>query len=238
MPNSLPHNLAIAFKTVVEVVKNNGVFRTLTSLLLFSMFCIVIYVFINQDSITRSFAKYQKELVQKEHIQKVEFRMKYINPRVNGLLYNLLLRTGSQRVYVIEMHNGTDNLAGLPFIYGEITYEKVSGSDIELISEDYGRMNLSKYPITSKVYKDRYWCGTIDELKEIDPKLATTMKYNKAEYIYFFLLKGNLTELGFLGVTYQDTIDINFNKTYGEALYAVQELSILLDYSDNAQIIK
>lgn len=238
MRNSLPQNLAIAFKTIVEVVKNNGIIRVLSSMIMFSIFCIMIYVLVNQDSVLKGFAKYQKELENKEHIEKVEFRMKYINPRIDGLLYNLLLKTDAQRVCVIEMHNGTDNLAGLPFIYGEITYEKVSDSEIQLIADDYGRMNLSKYPISYKIYKDRVWCGTIEELKEIDPKLGMTMSYNNEKYVYFILLRGNSTELGFLSITYNDTSRLNKEKTYGEAVYSSQELSILLDYSNNAEIKK
>lgn len=238
MKSSLPQNLAIAFKTIVEVVKNNGIVRVLSSMIMFSMFCIMIYVLANQDSVLKGFAKYQRELANKEHIEKVEFRMKYINPRIDGLLYNLLLKTDAQRVCVIEMHNGTDNLTGLPFIYGEITYENVSNSDVQLIAEDYGRMNLSKYPISYKIYKDRHWSGTIEELKQIDPKLAMAMTYNNAKYVYFILLRGNSTELGFLSITYNDVSRLNKQKTYGEAIYSAQELSILLDYSNNAEIKK
>ena len=59
-----------------------------------------------------------------------------IKPYVTGLLKSTLIEMDADRAFVIELHNGTNNTTGLPFVHCTMTYEE-DAKRIEKIDEDY-----------------------------------------------------------------------------------------------------
>ena len=205
----------------------------LASIFIFMLFIMTVIVFVNQKTIVQKIIQEQKVAIDVNNAKKLQFRVKEINPRVDAILYKLLNETGSARSFVIEMHNGVDNPSGLPFVYGEMTYEKVSNDTLKSIIDDYYKLNLARYPMATYLSKDKHFFGSIEDLHKIDSRLAQKLKLSDVKYLGLYSVRGNDIEIGWVGVVYYGPIHENINRVEGFLLDASQRLSILLDISNN-----
>ena len=129
----------------------------------------------------------------------------------------------------MEMHNGTNNTAGLPFIYGEMTYETVN-HNISHVDEDYISINLSRFNFPLYLQQNRIFYGSMEELKKVDEKLATRMISNDVSYFGIISMHGVSNELGYFGVSYCHGHKPATEESIIEQLtLCSQKLSILLD---------
>lgn len=144
---------------LVALIETKGMWRIIQALLVLLVF---VY-FINNgeqflggiiETVTEKTIKTNNEMIANEHDAALEVR-KQIKPVVNSLLKNTLADLNADRVFVMEMHNGTNNTAGLPFVYGEITYEEVA-ENINHVDEDYTNLNLSRFDFPLYVEKITY----------------------------------------------------------------------------------
>ena len=74
----------------------------------------------------------------KSFIHNTEHRVK-----INEVLVELRAITGANRVAIVEYHNGSTAINGLPFNYASMTYEKTDQTTREML------MNFQKIPISS-----------------------------------------------------------------------------------------
>lgn len=141
----------------------------------------------------------EKEIQHHKHL--VEKRIEN-SPKIRFELKDLLIRLGATRAAVCEMHNGTNNLAGIPFLYLDMTYEEISPK-VDYVIDDFKNFNLAKYPFITSHIKDMYWSGSINDLKKEDPYLASRIKLNDTEYGACIMLRGSdATMIGLLVVTF------------------------------------
>lgn len=141
----------------------------------------------------------EKEIQRHKHL--VEKRIEN-SPKIRFELKDLLIRLGATRAAVCEMHNGTNNLAGIPFLYLDMTYEEISPK-VDYIIDNFKNFNLAKYPFVTAHIKDMYWSGSIDDLRKEDPYLASRIKLNDTEYGACIVLRGSdTTMIGLLVVTF------------------------------------
>ena len=141
----------------------------------------------------------EKEIQQHKYL--VEKRIEN-STKIRFELKDLLIRLGATRAAVCEMHNGTNNLAGIPFLYLDMTYEEISPK-VDYVIDNFKNFNLAKYPFITSHIKDMYWSGSIDELKKEDPYLASRIKLNDTEYGACIILRGSDTAIiGLLVVTF------------------------------------
>lgn len=163
-----------------------------------------------------------KYLVEKriENSSKIRFELK-----------DLLIRLGATRAAVCEMHNGTNNLAGIPFLYLDMTYEEISPK-VDYVIDNFKNFNLAKYPFITNHIKDMYWSGSIDDLKREDPYLASRLKLNDTEYGAYIVLRGyDSTMIGILVVTfnYNDSDLPDEDSLLNTMMSSGQILATLLD---------
>ena len=141
----------------------------------------------------------EKEIQQHKYL--VEKRIEN-STKIRFELKDLLIRLGATRAAVCEMHNGTNNLAGIPFLYLDMTYEEISPK-VDYVIDNFKNFNLAKYPFITSHIKDMYWSGSIDDLKKEDPYLASRIKLNDTEYGACIILRGSDTAIiGLLVVTF------------------------------------
>lgn len=180
--------------TFLEMLK--GLFVLITS-------AAVLFIFLNPSYFLERYEQFKD----KQHTEEVDKRVE-ISPKIQIILDKLLLTTKANRAYIIEFHNGTNNLNGLPFLFGDMTYEEVSNDDLEYISELYQNVPLSRFPISQKLFENGFWYGTVDELANIDKRLASRIKINNGSWIALILLKGQEHYLGVIGVSYTDSAQV------------------------------
>jgi hypothetical protein len=152
---------------------------------------------------TYIFEKYQ-EWQEKEHAERIEKRMKN-NEKLHIMSEKLLYKVGAKRVMILELHNGLENNAGMPFSKCSATYEALN-ENVKPISDQYQNTNLSLMPFASYLFEKGYWCGDVEDLKEIDRGLYFKMKSNETEHLAACVVEGVEKPLAFIFVSF-DAID-------------------------------
>lgn len=145
------------------------------------------------------------------HEKGVEKRMGNMD-EINRSLRECLYITGADRACVLEMHNGTNNTAGLPFIYCEMTYEQVRDG-VMPVGDEYAKLNLTRYAFPYYLQNRAYYSGSISHAMTIDNKIATKMSHDGTEYILVYELKSNVGKtIGYLAMTWNDEASVNLTQ--------------------------
>lgn len=218
---------------IAKMLTKYGYKKIISSFVIFVLFIGTIIVFTNQKTILDKIINEQKKEQRKEEVNKINFRINEVNPRVDAILYKLLAQTKADRAFVIEMHNGTDNPTGLPFVFGDMTYERIANDSIESVIYQYEKINLSTLPIATYLIKNKKFIGSMDDLKKIDSRISKKMSSNGAEYVAIYGLRTINSEIGWVGITYCNKTTEHISNIEANMLDASQTLSILLDITDN-----
>lgn len=219
----------------VKLVEKYGLWKIFKALIVIALFVYIMYNAANMDSLI---SRITRETIDKEHIEKVEAHdraleiRQSIKPQIEALLDQTLLKLDADRVFVLEMHNGTNNTSGLPFIYAEMTYETVA-EGIAHIDDDYTSLNMSRFNFPMYIERNHIWQGYVSDLESIDPKIAKRLSSNDATYIAITQIHGMKNELGFFGITYcNDKEPKPQQEILTQMLETTQKLSTLLDSSN------
>lgn len=168
------------------------------------------------------------EEVNKEHADLSEKRFE-VSPLIDSELKSLLINLDADRAAIIEMHNGTNNTSGLPFIYGDMAYEQISPK-VGYAQDEFKNFNLAKLPFVALHYKDKTWIGSTDEVAKEDGYFAAKLRVVNAEYGAFIMLDGINGPLGFLTLHFNSpTNHPPKAKIIAETTHSAQIISTLLD---------
>lgn|SRR5574344_1395048 len=164
----------------------------------------------------------------KKHDQLIQYRME-IGPKISNILKDIIIELDASRTCVVEMHNGTNNLSDIPFLYGDMAYEEID-SDLDYSMDEFKNVNLVKYKFIDNHYADGCWIGTREEIEKEDPRFAYALASYGAEYVASIVLQGAERPLGFLLVFFNSTQNL---PSHDEILTilgtAAQKVSLLLD---------
>ena len=115
---------------------------------------------------------------------------------------NLLIETiGCDRAYLIELHNGSENLNSIPFLHATVTYE-VTKDGIDAFDEEFQNLNLSRYYLPIYLYNNFNFVGSIEKLKSIDSKMGKKLEIGDVKYVGMITLNNVYGAWGYLGVSY------------------------------------
>ena len=218
--------------------KDKHGYWNLTKLVLFVAFAIVVLFLAKNFAESYSFER-QKEAMTEvmeqnnqqlfiEHNEQMQIR-RDIKPLVSDLLKNTLNEMNADRAFIFELHNGSNNTAGLPFIHCTMTYEETA-RNIEPIDEDYQNLSLTRFSFPEYLHKHDLWFGTVEEFADIDKKLSSRMQNNGATYLVITTIRSENSEIGYFGFTYCNDKKHKDDKDMMEFIvYTVQSLSKLLD---------
>lgn len=190
-------------KTTISLLNKYGAIKIIFSCFLMVFISYTTYLAFNPSIIFDRYAEYEE----KKHTESFFSRMES-TPVVQSMLTEVLNETHAMRAFIIEMHNGKYNASGLSFNYGSMTYEALRENSLS-ISEDYSDFTLERYPFFSKVYKSGYWYGSIENLTNVDKRLALKIESNDAKYLFVNVIYGTKAEIGFIGVTFNEEDKIN-----------------------------
>lgn len=137
----------------------------------------------------------------KEHELALEQRL-VNNEKLHISSEKLLYKVGADRVMILELHNGLENANGLPFSKCSATYEALELNTMP-VAEEYQNVNLSLMPFIHVVFQKGYWCGDVEEIKEIDRGLYYKMKSNGTEHFAACLIEGIDKPLALLFVSFK-----------------------------------
>lgn len=164
----------------------------------------------------------------KHHAELVQKRFD-VGPLIANELKSLLIKLDADRAAILEMHNGTNNASGLPFIYGDMVYEEISPR-VGFASDEFKNFNLAKLPFVAIHYNDKTWIGPVDDVEKDDPYFAAKLRVVEVNFGAFVVLEGINGPLGFLTLFFKsETNHPSKAKIMAELNHSSQILSTLLD---------
>ena len=217
---------------VIKIINKYGLFKVFQALCVIGIFVYLMYnahtIGQSVQGIVRNEIETHAEKIEQEHNDALEVRKK-IKPDIDKALKEALVSLDADRVFVMEMHNGNNNTSGLPFVYGEMTYEQVR-SGIGHIDDDYINLNLSRFSFPLYLEKEHIWQGSMEELANIDDKLAKRLSSNEVTYIAITHIHGVDNLLGYFGITYCNNKQPKpIKDIVAQLTMTTQQLAIMLD---------
>lgn len=183
---------------VGEMLKKHGLQNILLTIMVLFLTIVVGRVAIEPEILFNK----MEEIKQKNHTESV---LKRINnePQIREAVINLRSELDADRVYILETHNGGENLSSLPFLYVDLTYAEPR-NQASWMEDEYKNVRLSRYPWATEVFKSTYWSDDIENLDELDPELYLRLKSEGAKFMAVMMLYGTYNPCGVVGVVYTD----------------------------------
>lgn len=200
-----------AFGKLINLVKNNSLWVLLKTLVVSAFFGLLIFTILNPTFIFEKYKEYEERKHSMELSQRFD-RMEILNRELNETLMEL----HADRAFFIEYHNSVKSLQGAPFAYGSMSFEKIHPNrEIVFMADEYSDFPLTKYETVTYLYENKVFIGTIDDLMNIDKRLATKLKASNVTQVALIEVWGDNQPLGILGVTWSEHEVVD---TYGDKI--------------------
>lgn len=159
-----------AFAKVVGAVRRNGALVSAWAVLLF----VILYNFIIYPININELIKEKHIQMEEQHNENVEKRL-LADQLIPTILENIRIKYNLNRVSLLEMHNSTQNINGVSFLYLSMIYEEVADS-VDYITDSYQYQRTGNfYEMFAEMKKDG--CVTLNNMENIkDPKYARITK--------------------------------------------------------------
>ena len=177
-------------------IKKMGFQNLLITLMMIFVVSVVGQLVFNSEGLVK---KYER-IVSEQHTESVIKRMNN-EPAIRENLIKLKAELNADRVYVLETHNGGANLAGLPFLYVDLTYAEPKNA-YQWMESEYKNVRLSRYPWATELYQKNFYSENIDYLEQLDPELYYRLKNENVEYMAAIMMYGSYNPSGVVGVVY------------------------------------
>lgn len=169
-------------------------------------FAVIFMVAITVSFITKPewiFNKWE-EYKEKEHKERMEIVEKN-NTIIHTELENILYKTGADRVVLLSYHNSKQSLTGMPYIYLTAINEAIQ-YNVNPVAEGYESVKVSLYPMIGYLSTNEFFCGDIEEMRDIDKALADRLEGNDVKHLCMLQIEGEYP-LGVLVATYTHDLD-------------------------------
>lgn len=204
---------------IVEKYKIKTILKAFGLILMIAL----LIAFINNP--TYIFDKWQ-EIQEREHTEQIEWRMSN-TIEIQKKLDRLMFTTEANRCVVMSLHNGLNDVNNIPYLRTSAIFETVNNT--YPISDEYQNCILSLIPFATTLYFDGYWCGDVEDLREIDKSLYHKLASNNCEHFCAVTIQGIEKPIGFIFLTYTDFPEHNCDKVLKEVQKTALELSVLME---------
>ena len=203
------------FEKTVQVVDKYGSWKVFQAIIYLGLFLFIIFYIpaITKATVervtTESINSADKDK-ERKHLENLALR-KEMQPQIYAILGTFLEKTRADRAFIVELHNGSNNLNGVPFLHGSVTYDK-SREGLEPIDEDYQNLSLSRFSMSTYLHANYNYIGSVEKLSTIDKKLSAKLVSNDVKYIAVMTLHNGTNEWGWFGLIYNRETDIPSEK--------------------------
>ena len=168
--SEITNALSNAFSKVVGAVKRNGAIISAWAVLLF----IILYNFIVYPININELINERHDQMEAQHNENVDKRL-LADQMIPTILENIRIKYNLDRVSLLEMHNSTQNINGVSFLYLSMIYEEVADS-VDYITDAYQYQRTGNF---YEMFAEMKKCGCVilnnmDSIKE--PKYARITK--------------------------------------------------------------
>ena len=168
--NEIVNALSNAFAKVVSAVKRNGALISAWAVLLFITF----YTFVINPLNINELIKEKHDQMEAQHNENVDKRL-LADQLIPTILENIRIKYNLDRVSLLEMHNSTQNINGVSFLYLSMIYEEVADS-VDYITDSYQYQRTGNfYEMFAEMKKDG--CVILNDMDNIkDSKYSRITK--------------------------------------------------------------
>jgi hypothetical protein len=168
----------------LKLIKEYGIGRIVIGAILLAVLSIFFWFVFNPSSAFEVYDEWKK----RQHDTLMELRLENA-PKIQRAIENLTYKVDASRTVILELHNGTENINGIPYTKCSATYEALN-IGARPVASYYQSQNLSLMPFVTHLFEKGYWCGNIEELAEIDKALAFKMETNGTEHFTACVIEG------------------------------------------------
>lgn len=193
-------------------------FKTLASIKLLTAFRVVLFLMVlilvlfaaNVATNKNTVEKLVEQVIIANKESKIDMDIReMVSPKVQRCLINMVYNLDCDRAFVIELHNGQKNATELPFKFFDMTYEEVNDDkNVRYISEHFFNTMVTHYKLPYYLSKNGKFIGSARELYEVDARFADNFVEYNGKFIAITMLRSGKCDIGFIGVSYDDTVSI------------------------------
>ena len=210
-------------EAIHRFIKRNG-FKKLVMDLIAVSIVVFIGLWIFQPGIfSNRLDKYREE----KHAEKMVERMNN-TPLIQAELDKFKLKTDASWVSIWELHNSTNNLDGMPFLFASLTYESMNPA-LTPIAEQFDNVRLSLYPLASYLREREMWYGDVESLKDVDNTAYYRAKALGITYLGFRLMEIENSPNAVMSFAYVEGVNVpNENSLVQEWVMTSYKVNSLL----------
>lgn len=182
----------------LNLIKQYRLWDFIKAFIVVFMVSIMAFAITNPDKVFEYFQKAGK----KAHDELLEHRLENTH-KIQSTIDRLMYKVGASRVEVLEMHNGSNSIAGIPFLKATATFEAIN-DHVQPVASQYNEVNLSLIPFATTLFNDGYWCGNTEDMKAIDKSLCYRMLSNSTNHFAAVVIQGVDKPIGFLFVSFDE----------------------------------
>ena len=183
----------------IKVLGWKGILDGILKLLFLVCFAMGLNFVINPRPTIEYYISLQEKIQDERHQELINKRVAN-TPKINDELNLLQATLDVDRAFIIEFHNGTNNMAMLPFWWGDMTYEVVR-NDVFGVRDNWLNISLTRYTFLTALIENNCWCGSVQDVAKIDEGFAKKLIADDVTHVAFILLYNTDGKpLGILGV--------------------------------------
>lgn len=160
-----------------------GIRKILEAMLLVVLFVFLTIFAFKPETVFGAYDKYREN----QHTERMAERLDN-TPLIQKALDDYRHDVDASRVAIFELHNSTNSLDGMPFLFASMTYESINPGLMSAAME-FDNVRLSLYPIATYLREHEVWYGKVDDLDQIDHIAWQRLKILNAKYVAFRLLE-------------------------------------------------
>lgn len=160
------------------------------------------------EAVFKSYEDYRE----RTHMERMDKR-NHNTPLVQAELDKLRIQYNASWVSVWELHNSTNNLDGMPFIFASLTYESMNPG-LTPIAEQFDNVRLSLYPLASYLREKDMWYGDVEELQGVDNTAYYRAKALGIKYVGFKLMEVEYAPNAVLSFAFVEGADMPDMETF------------------------
>lgn len=168
---------------ILGFLKNYGFLNIIKSCIVIILFAFTMAIAFNPKETITNIIELVHTIEDEKHATSEEIR-RHVNPVINELLDNSIRDIGCDRAFIMDM-----------------TYERCRKTSLDqAIYWQYKDMPTSIFPFFNYLDKRRYFYGGLDELSQIDSKLAQMINVNGTHFLVTVEIPGKNSVNQFMGI--------------------------------------
>ena len=205
----------------LSLIDKFGIRKIFEAMLLIVLFVFLTIFAFKPESVFKAYDNYKET----QHNERMVERLDN-TPLIQNTIDEYRKKVNASRVAVFELHNSTNSLEGMPFLFASLTYESISPA-LTSAAKEFDNVRLSLYPIISYLRENEIWYGKVEDLMVLDHIAYQRLVLLEAKYVGFRILETDRVPSALVITIFNGGTDIQDVKR-------VKEESLMMTYKVNS----